>query len=61
MGGRSAFLVPALVTATGVVPPDRTGTAVSTVASGFTVATLLGVPLGALLGRASDGAPRSPS
>ncbi|MFD0687872.1 MFS transporter [Actinomadura fibrosa] len=46
----AAFLALAMVMATSVVPPDRTGTAISTVASGFTVATLLGVPLGALLG-----------
>ncbi|MFE4592777.1 MFS transporter [Streptomyces laurentii] len=46
----AAFLALALVTATRVVPPDRTGSAIATVASGFTVATLLGVPLGSLLG-----------
>ena len=46
----AAFLALALVIATSVVPPERTGTAISAVASGFTVATLLGVPLGALLG-----------
>ncbi|WP_433346019.1 MFS transporter [Microtetraspora malaysiensis] len=46
----AAFLALALVMATSVVPPEKVGTAISTVASGFTVATLLGVPLGALLG-----------
>ncbi|GHE81986.1 MFS transporter [Amycolatopsis deserti] len=46
----AAFLALALVMATSVAPPGRAGTAISTVASGFTVATLLGVPLGALLG-----------
>ena len=46
----AAFVALALMVATGVVPPDRTGTAVATVASGFTAATVLGVPLGALLG-----------
>ncbi len=46
----AAFLAVALVTATQVVPPERIGRAIATVASGFTVATLLGVPLGALLG-----------
>lgn len=46
----AAFLALALVTATQVVPAERMGRAVATVASGFTVATLLGVPLGALLG-----------
>ncbi|MFB4284938.1 MFS transporter [Nonomuraea sp. MTCD27] len=49
----AAFLALALVMATSVVPPDKTGTAISTVASGFTVATLLGVPLGALLGESA--------
>ncbi|MFC0534236.1 MFS transporter [Phytohabitans kaempferiae] len=46
----AAFLALALVTATQVVPAERVGRAAATVASGFTVATLLGVPLGALLG-----------
>ncbi|TQS26147.1 MFS transporter [Microbispora sp. KK1-11] len=46
----AAFLALALVMATGVVPREKTGTAISAVASGFTVATLLGVPLGTLLG-----------
>jgi DHA1 family inner membrane transport protein len=46
----AAFLALALVTATQVVPAERVGRAVAAVASGFTVATLLGVPLGALLG-----------
>ncbi|WP_433226721.1 MFS transporter [Microtetraspora malaysiensis] len=49
----AAFLAQALVMATGVVPPEKTGTAISAVASGFTVATLLGVPLGALLGESA--------
>ncbi|WP_436757707.1 MFS transporter [Streptosporangium sp. V21-05] len=47
----AAFLALALVTATSVVPAERVGTAVATVVSGFTAATLLGVPLGALLGQ----------
>lgn len=46
----ASFLALALVLAVRTVPPERTGTAVSVVASGFTVATLMGVPLGALLG-----------
>ncbi|MFD5320680.1 MFS transporter [Streptomyces sp. NPDC127098] len=46
----AAFLALALVMATSVVPREKAGTAISAVASGFTVATLLGVPLGALLG-----------
>ncbi|MET8767797.1 MFS transporter [Streptomyces sp. NPDC004658] len=49
----AAFLALALVTATSVVPEHRTGSAIATVASGFTVATLLGVPLGSLLGQAA--------
>ncbi|GAA2985816.1 MFS transporter [Streptomyces drozdowiczii] len=49
----AAFLALALVTATKVVPERRTGSAIATVASGFTVATLLGVPLGSLLGHAA--------
>jgi DHA1 family inner membrane transport protein len=46
----AAFLALALMMATQVVPPQRVGRAIATVASGFTVATLLGVPLGALFG-----------
>ena len=46
----AAFLALALVMATSVVPAHKTGTAIATVVSGFTVATLLGVPLGSLLG-----------
>ncbi|MGW1737891.1 MFS transporter [Nocardia sp. NPDC001965] len=46
----AAFLALALVTATQVVTAEKVGTAIAAVASGFTVATLLGVPLGALLG-----------
>ncbi|MEU4832528.1 MFS transporter [Streptosporangium sp. NPDC023615] len=49
--GHAAFLALALVTATGVVPAERVGTAIAAVVSGFTAATLLGVPLGALLGQ----------
>ncbi|MGW2838583.1 MFS transporter [Streptomyces sp. NPDC001493] len=47
----AAFVALALVTATRVVPAEKAGSAIATVASGFTVATLLGVPLGALLGQ----------
>lgn len=47
----AAFLALALVTATSVVPAERVGTAIATVVSGFTAATLLGVPLGALFGQ----------
>ncbi|WBB59742.1 MFS transporter [Streptomyces sp. WMMC500] len=49
----AAFLALALVMATGLVDEDKTGSAIATVASGFTVATLLGVPLGSLLGHAA--------
>lgn len=40
----------ALTTATGVVDPARRGRAIAIVGSGLTVATVLGVPLGAWLG-----------
>lgn len=46
----AAFFALALVLATQVVPADRVGRATAAIVSGFTVATLLGVPLGALLG-----------
>ncbi|MFF7726594.1 MFS transporter [Streptomyces sp. NPDC008001] len=49
----AAFLAVAMVITTGVVPPEKTGTAIATVASGFAVATLLGVPLGSLLGQSA--------
>ncbi|MFE6690973.1 MFS transporter [Streptomyces sp. NPDC057743] len=49
----AAFLALALVMATSVVPEHKTGSAIATVASGFTIATLLGVPLGSLLGHAA--------
>ncbi|MEO3870019.1 MFS transporter [Nonomuraea sp. B12E4] len=49
----AAFLALALVTATRAVPAERAGTAIAAVASGLTVATLLGVPLGALLGESA--------
>ncbi|MFH8837230.1 MFS transporter [Streptomyces sp. NPDC017868] len=49
----ATFLALALVMATSVVPEHRTGSAIATVASGFTVATLLGVPWGSLLGQAA--------
>ncbi|RSN61933.1 MFS transporter [Actinomadura sp. WAC 06369] len=49
----AAFLAMALVMATSVVPAHKTGSAIATVASGFTVATFLGVPLGSLLGHAA--------
>ncbi|MCQ8771589.1 MFS transporter [Streptomyces telluris] len=49
----AAFLAVAMVITTGVVPPEKTGTAIATVASGFAVATLLGVPLGSLMGQSA--------
>ncbi|WP_410663382.1 MFS transporter [Amycolatopsis sp. lyj-84] len=49
----AAFLSLALIAATRVVPAEKTGTAIATVVSGFTAATLLGVPLGALLGQSA--------
>jgi MFS family permease len=36
---------------TSVVPPERAGRAIATVVSGLTFATLLGVPLGAMIGQ----------
>ncbi|MBO2450801.1 MFS transporter [Actinomadura barringtoniae] len=49
----AAFLTLAMLLTTQSVAPERTGTAIATVASGFAVATLLGVPVGVLIG---DGA-----
>ncbi|MEV0622523.1 MFS transporter [Nonomuraea sp. NPDC050404] len=46
----AAFLTLALMVTTRVVEPHRVGTAIAAVASGFSVATLLGVPVGVLLG-----------
>jgi DHA1 family inner membrane transport protein len=40
-----------MVVVTTVVPPERAGRAIAVVVSGLTVATVLGVPLGALLGQ----------
>ncbi|MET9066517.1 MFS transporter [Streptosporangium sandarakinum] len=46
----AAFFALSLVVASRVVPEDRVGRATAAVVSGLTVSTLLGVPLGALLG-----------
>ncbi|MEV5329392.1 MFS transporter [Nonomuraea fastidiosa] len=46
----AAFLTVALMMVTRVVAPDRAGSAIAAVAAGFSAATLLGVPLGVLLG-----------
>lgn len=46
------FIAAALITATAIIPADRTGRALSAVISGFMVATGFGVPLGTLVGQA---------
>ncbi|WP_186404619.1 MFS transporter [[Actinomadura] parvosata] len=46
----AAFLTLALMVTTRVVEARRVGTAIAAVGAGFSVATLLGVPLGVLLG-----------
>ncbi|MFC5181352.1 MFS transporter [Actinomadura harenae] len=46
----AAFLTLALMLTTRVVRPERVGSAIAGVAAGFSVATLLGVPLGVLIG-----------
>lgn len=46
------FIAAAMVTATSIVPPERTGRAMSVVISGFATASALGLPLGTLLGQA---------
>ncbi|MFB7251538.1 Cmx/CmrA family chloramphenicol efflux MFS transporter [Microbacterium sp. NPDC056234] len=48
----AGFLAVALSTATALVPPDRKGRALSILLSGTTIATVAGVPAGALLGDA---------
>jgi MFS transporter, DHA1 family, inner membrane transport protein len=46
------FIAAALITATAIVPAERTGRALSAVIAGFMVATAFGVPLGTLVGQA---------
>jgi MFS transporter, DHA1 family, chloramphenicol resistance protein len=46
----AGFLAVALTTATALVPPDRKGRALGVLLSGTTVATIVGVPGGAVLG-----------
>jgi DHA1 family inner membrane transport protein len=46
------FIAAAMVTATSVVPPERSGRAMAIVISGFATASALGLPLGTLLGQA---------
>ncbi|WZH54337.1 MAG: MFS transporter [Nocardioides alkalitolerans] len=48
----AGFLAVALATATRIVPPDRTGRAVAVLLSGTTIAMVVGVPAGSLLGTA---------
>lgn len=49
----AGFLALALSTAAAMVPPGRTGRAVAILLSGTTIATVAGVPAGALLGHAA--------
>ena len=44
------FLAAAFTTATAVVPPERVGRALATVIAGFSLSTVLGLPLGVLVG-----------
>src|SRR5918994_1597029 len=44
------FLAAAFTTATAVVPPERVGRALATVIAGFSISTVLGLPLGVLVG-----------
>jgi DHA1 family inner membrane transport protein len=46
------FLAAAFTTATSVVPPERVGRALAVVISGFSISTVLGLPLGVLVGSA---------
>ena len=46
------FIAAAMVTATSIVPPERSGRAMALVISGFATASALGLPLGTLLGQA---------
>lgn len=48
--GAATVVSVAMATATALAPPHRRGRALALVVSGFTIATTLGVPLGALLG-----------
>jgi multidrug resistance protein len=50
--GASLFTPHASATAAMLVPPDQRGRAIALVFGGFTVATVLGLPLGTLLGAA---------
>ncbi|SDS92723.1 MFS transporter, DHA1 family, arabinose polymer transporter [Agromyces flavus] len=46
------FIAAAMVTATTIVPRERTGRAMAVIISGFAMASALGLPLGTLLGQA---------
>ncbi|MFC0682629.1 MFS transporter [Lysobacter korlensis] len=46
------FIAAAMVTATAIVPPERTGRAMALVISGFATASAFGLPVGTLLGQA---------
>lgn len=46
------FIAAAMVTATSIVPAERTGRAIAVIISGFAMASALGLPLGTLLGQA---------
>jgi DHA1 family inner membrane transport protein len=46
------FIAAAMVTATSIVPPERSGRAMAVVITGFASASALGLPLGTLLGQA---------
>ncbi|MRG60317.1 MFS transporter [Agromyces sp. CFH 90414] len=46
------FIAAAMVTATSVVPPERTGRAMAVVISGFATSSAIGLPVGTLLGQA---------
>ncbi|UPL10752.1 MFS transporter [Microbacterium sufflavum] len=45
------FIAAGMVTATAIVPPERSGRAMAVVISGFATASALGLPLGTLLGQ----------
>lgn len=46
------FIAAAMVMATTIVPPERTGRAMAVIISGFAMSSALGLPLGTLLGQA---------
>lgn len=46
------FIAAAMVTATSIVPPERTGRAMAVIISGFAMSSALGLPIGTLLGQA---------